>query len=136
MTIETTRRQFLIASGGATAGLIIGVSLPASDAAASTAPATMNPFVIIGTDSTVTVLSKHLDKGQGAATGLATLVAEDLDASWDQMRADFAPSNAKLYNNLHWGPYQGTGGSSAIANSWEQYRKAGATAKAMLVACS
>lgn len=131
---KPSRRQFLIASGGATAGLIIGTALPISEAGAATsATGNMNPFVMIAPDSTVTVLSKHLDKGQGAATGLATLVAEELDASWDQVRVEFSPANAKLYNNLSWGPYQGTGGSSAISNSFIQYRSAGAAAKAMLV---
>lgn len=131
---KPSRRQFLIASGGATAGLIIGAALPASETtAAESTSGTMNPFVMIAPDSTVTVLSKHLDKGQGAATGLATLVADELDASWDQVRVEFAPANARLYNNLSWGPYQGTGGSSAISNAFTQYRSAGAAAKTMLV---
>ena len=134
---KPSRRGFLIAAGGTTAGLMIGSNLSLGTAeAAKTAEGSFNPFVIIAPDSTVTVLSKHLDKGQGAATGLATLVAEELDAAWDQMHVEFAPANAKLYNNLQWGPYQGTGGSSAIANSWEQYRSAGAAAKEMLVAAA
>ena len=134
---KPSRRGFLIAAGGTTAGLMIGSNLSLGTAeAAKTTEGAFNPFVIIAPDSTVTVLSKHLDKGQGAATGLATLVAEELDAAWDQVRVEFAPSNAKLYNNLQWGPYQGTGGSSAIANSWQQYRSAGAAAKEMLVAAA
>ncbi len=134
---KPSRRGFLIAAGGTTAGLMVGSSLSLNAAqAAKTAEGAFNPFVIIAPDSTVTVLSKHLDKGQGAATGLATLVAEELDAAWDQVRVEFAPSNAKLYNNLQWGPYQGTGGSSAIANAYTQYRSAGAAAKAMLVAAA
>ena len=52
------------------------------------------------------------------------------------MRTEYAPSDAKLYNNVAWGPMQGTGGSSAIANSFLQYRGAGATARAMLVAAA
>jgi isoquinoline 1-oxidoreductase beta subunit len=71
--------------------------------------------------------------GQGPYTGLATIVAEELDADWSQMRAESAPANAKLYNNLAFGPIQGTGGSTAIANSFDQLRSAGATARAMLV---
>ncbi len=135
--VKPTRRQFLVAMGGAGAGLVIGSRLDAIKVAdAATGPAMINPFVIIAPDNSVTVLSKHLDKGQGAATGLTTLVAEELDADWDQMKVEFAPSNPQLYNNLHWGPYQGTGGSSAIANSFMQYREAGATAKAMLVAAA
>ena len=74
--------------------------------------------------------------GQGTYTGLATLVAEELDADWAQIRVEGAPADAKRYNNLFWGPAQGTGGSTAIANSFEQLRKAGATARAMLVAAA
>lgn len=136
-SFNPTRRQFLATSGGLAAGLVVGWGLPAGAAeSGSVADATFNPFVIIAPDSTVTVLSKHLDKGQGTATGLATLVAEELDASHEQMRVDFAPANAKLYNNLFFGPYQGTGGSTAIANSFMQYREAGAAARAMLVAAA
>ncbi|MGB0697681.1 MAG: molybdopterin cofactor-binding domain-containing protein, partial [Rhodospirillaceae bacterium] len=125
-------------SGGATLGLMI--SAPLSDALAAAAGGsatgetmTFNPFVMISPDGTVTVLSKHLDKGQGTLSGLASLVAEELDADWAQMKGDFAPSNPALYNNKAWGPYQGTGGSTGIANSFMQYREAGATARAMLV---
>jgi len=131
------RRGFLMAIGGAGAGLIIGPAI--GQMARAAAPATevqFNPFVIVRPDDTVVVLSKHLDKGQGTANGLATLVAEEMDADWSQMKAEFAPANAALYNNLSWGPYQGTGGSSAIANSYTQYRTAGATARAMLVAAA
>ena len=59
-------------------------------------------------------------------------LAEELDADWGQMRAEFAPANTALYANLAFG-MQGTGGSTSIANSWMQLRKAGATARAMLV---
>ena len=133
-----TRRGFLQLSVGAGAGLAIGVTLPLvpGTAEATEAPASFNPFVEIMDDGTVRVVIKHLDKGQGPATGLATLVAEELDASWEQMAVRFAPANAALYNNILWGEVQGTGGSSAIPNSFEQYRKAGATARAMLVAAA
>jgi isoquinoline 1-oxidoreductase beta subunit len=120
------------------AGLVIGFYLPRGLRAASAAPTNAaapfapNAFVRIGTDNTVTVLIKHIEFGQGPFTGLATLVAEELDADWSQLRAEHAPSNPELYKNLFFG-VQGTGGSSAIANSYEQMRQAGATARAMLV---
>jgi isoquinoline 1-oxidoreductase beta subunit len=60
-------------------------------------------------------------------------VADELDADWAQVRTEFAPADAKRYSNLLMGPVQGTGGSTAIANSWTQLRKAGAAAKEMLV---
>jgi len=137
-TIEPTRRQFLKTGAAAGAGLVIGLLLPvrgaraAADSAASGAPFDPNAFIRIAADDTATVLIKHIEFGQGTYTGLATVVAEELDADWSQIRAEGAPANAKLYNNLHWGPVQGTGGSSSIANSYEQMRRAGAAARAML----
>lgn len=91
-----------------------------------------NAFLRISRDGRITVLSKHLEMGQGTYTGLATLVAEELDADWSQVQVEGAPADAKRYSNLLWGA-QGTGGSTAIANAWEQMRKAGATARAMLI---
>ena len=126
-----SRRTFLQASGGVTAGLIVGFRV--SDVSAATGDGAFNPFVQITPDGTVTVLSKHLDKGQGTMSGLASLVAEELDADWSMVRGDHAPSNPSVYNNLHWGEIQGTGGSTGIPNSFMQYRQAGAAARAMLV---
>lgn len=137
---ETNRRTFLKIAGGAGAGLILGMNLPLnglSKAAAARTADTFapNPFVAIAPDNTVTIIIKHLDKGQGAATGLATLVAEELDAGWDQIRTEFAPADPIKYKNLAFG-VQGVGGSTGLANSYDQYRRAGATAKAMLVAAA
>jgi len=125
------------------AGLVLGFHLPAASHAQSgvarslqpdggTASFAPNAFLRIGTDDLVTVLVKHIEFGQGPFTGLATLAAEELDADWAQMRAEHAPSNPALYKNFLLG-MQGTGGSTAIANSYDQMRKAGATARAMLV---
>ncbi len=121
------------------AGLVVGVFLaPGAKLAQAASPAAAGPFapnafIRVGTDNRVTVLVKHIEFGQGPFTGLSTLVAEEMDADWAQMRAEHAPANPALYNNLAFGPMQGTGGSTAIANSYEQMRKAGATARAMLV---
>jgi len=134
----TTRRTFIQITTLAGAGFIVGcgesppVTSKAPAAAAPTGPVTFNAFVRIGADNKVTAIIKHLDKGQGIATGLSTLIAEELDAAWDQMVAEFAPADTAKYANLSLG-LQGTGGSSSVANSWLQYRKAAATARAMLV---
>ena len=95
-----------------------------------------NAFVRIDADGAVTVTSKHLEMGQGAYTGLATIVAEELDADWKTVRVEGAGADDKKYGNSSMGGMQATGGSSAIANSYEQLRKAGATARAMLVAAA
>ncbi len=130
---RASRRDFLRFTALAGAGLLIGVRWGGNAARAATGSGpNFTPFIRIDTDSTVTVFSKHLDKGQGSATGLATLVAEELDATWVQTKVEFAPANAELYKNLLFG-IQGTGGSTAIANSFEQYRRAGATARVMLI---
>ncbi len=139
-----SRRTFLQATGVG-GSLIIGASmaagsLPAFGATqhlpnANTAPA-FNAFLKITPDSRVIIVVKHLDMGQGVTTGLTSLVAEELDASWDQIDWEFAPADASRYNNLFWGNSQGTGGSSSIANSWMQLRQAGAAARAMLVAAA
>ncbi|SHH94502.1 xanthine dehydrogenase family protein molybdopterin-binding subunit [Marivita hallyeonensis] len=132
--VAPTRRTFLKLSAGAVGGLLIGGGVaPIRDAQASTpAEAFVQPFVHITPDNQVTVIVKHLDMGQGSANGLATLVADELDADLSQLSVQHAPSNPNVYKNLLFG-VQGTGGSTAIANSFEQYRQAGAAAKAMIV---
>jgi len=130
------RRQLLASGLAAGTGLVLGLRLPrAAGAAAGAGSAELNAFVRIGTDDTVTVIAKHLEFGQGSYTGLATLVAEELDADWARVRVVSAPADVERYKNLFFG-IQGTGGSSAMANSWEQMRQAGATARALLVAAA
>lgn len=139
---QTTRRGFL--KGGA--GLALAIVAPTVALAEVGGPGhagsamvdgefSPNAFLRISTDGTVTVVSKHLEMGQGVYTGLATLVAEELDADWSRVTVEGAPADAKRYSNLFW-KAQGTGGSTAIANSYEQMRRAGATARAMLVAAA
>ena len=133
-----SRRGFLKGSAVAAGALVIGTYVDLGKARAATPqdPPMPNAFIKIEPDSTVTVMIKHLDMGQGNTTGLTTIVADELDADWPQMRIAFAPANAALYNNLFFGPVQGTGGSTAIANSWDQLRRAGAAARAMLIAAA
>ena len=139
---ELTRRQFLRLSTLAGSGLTLGILLPGCGSrpgpgpGAAAGPLAM-PFVRIAPDNSVTVISKHLEAGQGVWTGLAAIVAEELDASWEQMRIESSPAQVPQYGNLAFGgKVQATGGSTSVANSWEQLRKAGATARAMLVAAA
>lgn len=138
-----SRRRFLQAGGGLTLGFVLPAALaaeagPGKAGSGLAAPVGFEPnaFLRIAPDDSVTVISKHLEMGQGTYTGLATLVAEELDAAWAQIRVEGAPADASRYNNLFWGKAQGTGGSTAMANSWEQMRKAGAAGRAMLVAAA
>jgi isoquinoline 1-oxidoreductase beta subunit len=130
-----SRRRFMQAGGALTLGFMLPMAVAAGSSPVA-APFAPNAFLRIATDHSVTVISKHLEMGQGTYTGLATLVAEELDADWAQVKVEGAPADAKRYNNLLWGPSQGTGGSTAMANCWEQMRRAGATARAMLLAAA
>ena len=109
---ELTRRQFLRLTTLAGSGLTLGILLPGcgtgpggagSSAGAASGPLAM-PFLRIAPDNTVTVISKHLEAGQGVWTGLPAIVAEELDASWDQMRVESAPAKVPLYRNLAFVP--------------------------------
>ncbi|MBK9692028.1 MAG: xanthine dehydrogenase family protein molybdopterin-binding subunit [Gemmatimonadetes bacterium] len=139
---QVSRREFLRVSAVAGAGLTLAVSLdgcgPGGEPAAAGPGEPVflpNAFVRVDEQGWVTVISKHVEMGQGTYTGLATIVAEELDADWDKVRVEGAPADAAKYANLAFG-VQGTGGSTSIANSWPQLRAAGATARAMLVAAA
>src|SRR4029077_13164732 len=131
---ELNRRQFLKLTTLAGSGLTLGMLLPGcgtgpGGAGGAAAGPLIMPFVRIAPDNTVTVISKHLEAGQGVWTGLPAIVAEELDASWEQMRVESAPARVPMYGNLAMGgKIQLTGGSTAMANSWQQLREAGATA--------
>jgi isoquinoline 1-oxidoreductase subunit beta len=139
-----SRREFLRFTTIAGAGLTVGAIIPAmaKDSGLTvlgqqgTPGDYSTPFVRIDPDNTVTVICKHVEAGQGVWTGLPALVAEELDASWVQMRAESSPAKVPTYGNFAFGPkgnVQGTGGSTSMANSWDQLRHAGAYARAMLV---
>ena len=141
---QPTRRAFLKGAGTVTAmALTIGFEWVGTTrrAAAIATPSpgslfTPNAFLRIGTDGSVTVIAKHVEMGQGAYTGIATIVAEELDADWSRVRVESAPADAKRYANFTFGTLQGTGGSSAMANSWTQLREAGGKARAMLLSAA
>jgi isoquinoline 1-oxidoreductase beta subunit len=150
MTLQ--RRQFvLLAGSGLTLGLVpslalpqgsngtaapgpAGTALPAPAGASTTMAAARlaQPFVRIDSDGSVTVMTKHLEMGQGIASGLATVLADALDADWQRVRTESAPVNPALYKNLVWGQ-QTTGGSTSMANSWLQLREAGWAARTLLL---
>ena len=128
-----TRRRFLQSATLAGTALLVGFRFDGRRAFAADEVFAPNAFVRIAPDNTVTIVGKHLEMGQGSYTGLAVILAEELDADWAQVKVEAAPADATRYNNLKLGPMQATGGSTSLANSWEQLRRAGATARAMLV---
>ncbi|MBW8858928.1 MAG: xanthine dehydrogenase family protein molybdopterin-binding subunit [Caulobacter sp.] len=128
-----SRRDLVVGATLVGGALLVGCS-PADlmSAGSKVEPGAFGPFIQFDPDGAVTVLSKHIEFGQGNHAGLAAIVAEELDADWSRVKVIHAPANAKLYGNSTAG-IQLTGGSSAISNSWEQLRKAGAGARAMFV---
>ena len=133
--LRPSRREMIVVSAAAAGGaLLVGCS-PAdilSIGADNKHFGPFGPFLRIDADGAVTVVSKHIEFGQGSHASLAAMVAEELDADWDKLKVVQAGANAKVYANLDQGA-QGTGGSSAIHNSWDQLRKVGAATRAMFV---
>lgn len=143
-TTQASRRQFMLGALAAGGGIAVGYHvLSSSPAAASETAADGNkaaaftPYLTIDEDGKVMVLSSQFEMGQGSYNGLATLVAEELDADWQSIDVRGVAGNVKAYGNVAFGgAIQGTGGSTSMVTSWERYRKAGAAARAMLVAAA
>jgi isoquinoline 1-oxidoreductase beta subunit len=133
------RREFLKISVAASGGLLIGLCLPGASKFAvaeerSGSAFMPNAFLRIGTDERVTAIVNHSEMGQGIYTALPMLLAEELDADWNKVGYESAPVDAK-YNHPVFG-MQITGGSSSVWSGFEQYRNAGAAARAMLIAAA
>jgi isoquinoline 1-oxidoreductase beta subunit len=138
-----TRRDFLKLGAATGGGLLIGINLSAygkddnkATPAAPTGPKsedsfTPNAWIRIAPDNAVTLQVASSEMGQGIMTGIAMLLAEELDADWARVKAEFAPANS-AYNNPLMGR-QATGGSTAIRGFWEPLRMAGAAAREVLV---
>jgi isoquinoline 1-oxidoreductase subunit beta len=137
MTANLTRREFVEGAAGATgAALVIGIHLPAGrrtvpEAAAPFAP---NAWLRIGSDESVLVVVDRSEMGQGVATSLPMLLAEELEADWTKVRIEFAPADRAYFNPLFGA--QGTGGSTSIRAAFTPLRKAGAQARTVLIAAA
>jgi len=135
--VKVSRRGFLQGTAAATAGLVLEFHVPLARAAGGPpkpAAPPPNAFLRIGTDDSVTVMIAHSEMGQGIWTGLAMLIAEELDCDWSKVRSEHAPANAQLY--AHPGfpfPIQLTGGSTSTWAEFDRYRTVGAQAKDMLI---
>ena len=129
-----SRRTFLTASAAAGGGLLLGVALPAwTPAAADAGTFAPNAFIRIARDGRVTLVMPYVEMGQGTYTSISMLLAEELEVGLDQVQVEHAPADRKLYGNPLVAGDQATGGSTAVRASWEPMRRAGATARAMLV---
>jgi isoquinoline 1-oxidoreductase subunit beta len=131
----TTRRAFLQTGAAAGGVLLVGFHIPrlagASDGA-PTAPFAPDAFIRIDRQGIVTLIMPQVEMGQGIYTAIAMILAEELDARWEQVRVEHAPPSDKLYANPIF-QIQATGGSTSVRAFWTPLRKAGANARALLV---
>jgi len=140
MTIQTTlsRRNFIIGSTGAGIGLSLGVLTGCSPSETnidySDLPPNpeVNAWVHIHHDDTVTVRIARSEMGQGTSTGLAQLVAEELECDWDKVKIEFPTPGENLKRNRVWKDYS-TGGSQGLRGSQQYVREGGAAARLMLI---
>jgi CO/xanthine dehydrogenase Mo-binding subunit len=138
-----SRRDFVVAIATAGGGLLLGCrvdgrrSLAGSAETAGSAPAAFAPnaFVRIGTDGRITLIMNQVEMGQGMFTSMPMLIAEELEVGLDQVALEHAPPDDKLYGNPLVG-FQMTGASSSVRMMFQPLRRAGATARTMLVAAA
>src|SRR5438128_3729188 len=141
MTTHTvSRRDFVVVLAATGGGLLLGCRVGdragAATAAAASPPAfAPNAFIRIGSDGRVTLIMNQVEMGQGTYTSMPMLLAEELEVGLDQVQLEHAPPNDKLYANPFFGD-QETGGSSSVRGFYEPLRRAGATARTMLVAAA
>ncbi len=138
MIKNETRRDFLKVSGTVAGGLALGFYLPqgprVARADAGGGYASPNAWIKIGTDNSITIMCARSEMGQDVYTSMAMLVTEELEVDINKVKVEFAPP-AEVYINALLGG-QLTGGSTAVRDAWEKLRKAGASARMMLVAAA
>jgi isoquinoline 1-oxidoreductase beta subunit len=131
------RRTFVAAAGAAGGALVLAFDFPLTNriAAEAAEPGRVSAYVRIAPDESVTIVAMQAEMGQGVATSIPMLVAEELDCDWSRVKSESFPTVDKVYNNPAFG-VMGTGGSSSIRGWFMPARKAGAQARAMLVAAA
>jgi isoquinoline 1-oxidoreductase beta subunit len=132
--INPSRRRFMGTTAAALGGLMVGFHIPLAQAAGAAAAATpeVNAWVVVRPDDTVVIRIARSEMGQGSLTGLAQLVAEELDCDWSKVTTEYPTPGQNLARNRAWGNFS-TGGSRGIRESHDYVRKGGAAARMMLV---
>jgi len=138
---RVSRRQILTAAAATGGGLLLGwhhdaqAGVVGAAAKATRSVFAPNAFIRIGTDGRVTLIMCQVEMGQGTYTSMPMLLAEELEVGLDQVRLEHAPPDDKLYANPLFGD-QETGASTSVRVFYEPLRRAGATARTMLVAAA
>ncbi len=134
---KLSRRKFIVGSAAAVGGLSLGFHVPFGREALAegTVPPEVNAWVVVKPDDTVVIRIARSEMGQGTLTGLAQLVAEELECDWSKVTTEYPTPGQSLARNRVWGNFS-TGGSRGIRESHEYVRQGGAAARAMLVAAA
>ena len=136
VTAAVSRRRFLGSSAATAGALVVGFHIPDSPlvatAAAQGQPPEVNAWVVVKPDDTVVIRIARSEMGQGTLTGLAQLVAEELECDWSKVTTEYPTPGQNLARNRVWGNFS-TGGSRGIRESNDYVRKGGAAARMMLV---
>ncbi|NDH30153.1 MAG: xanthine dehydrogenase family protein molybdopterin-binding subunit, partial [Betaproteobacteria bacterium] len=133
-----SRRQFIVGGSAITSGLAIGLLLPRTAvqaqalSAAAVASHEIGAWVVIQADDAVIIRVVRSEMGQGTITGLAQLVAEELECDWKKITIDYPTPGESLKRKGVWGSFS-TGGSRGIRESHEYVRQGGAAARIMLL---
>lgn len=139
MTTNLSRRKFLQDSAALGGGLVVGFHLPGAALAQTGATQTdapeINAWVVVRPDDTVIIRYARSEMGQGSLTSAPMLVAEELEADWKKVRIEYASTNEQVRRKRAWGDMAAVG-SRTIRQSQEYLRKAGATAREMLIAAA
>jgi len=138
--LAVSRREFLVGSAVAGAGFALGLCVPmlgrtaiaAERTAAATETPEINAWVVIQPDDTVVIRIARSEMGQGTLTGLAQLVAEELQCDWSKVTTEYPTPGENLRRDRVWGSFS-TGGSRGIRESHDYVRKGGAVARQMLI---
>ncbi len=133
MSTSLSRRDFLKTSAALGGGFALEFSFPlASRAADGASAAEVNAWIVIHPDDRVVIRIARSEMGQGTYTALAQLVAEELDCDWAMVSAEFASPNEHVRRQRVWGSMS-TGGSMGVRSSQDYVRRAGASAREMLI---
>jgi isoquinoline 1-oxidoreductase subunit beta len=136
-SVQVSRRGFVAGAATAIAGLTLGFRIPfeAFSAVAETMPDEINAWVVVKPDDTVIVRIARSEMGQGTLTGLAQLVAEELNCDWSKVTTEYPTPGTNLKRDRVWKSYS-TGGSRGIRESADYVRQGGAAAREMLIAAA
>ncbi|WP_314949341.1 xanthine dehydrogenase family protein molybdopterin-binding subunit [Bradyrhizobium cosmicum] len=132
---KMNRRAFVIGTAAVGAGLAIGLDLPFGGPAvvrAADGSPEIGAWVVVRPDDTVVIRIARSEMGQGSLTGLAQLVAEELECDWSKVTTEYPTPGQSVARKRVWGDFS-TGGSRGIRSSQDYVRKGGATARVMLI---